>query len=68
MTPEQQLALDAITADVTAAQALVARARAAAHNEVGMDVTPQKAQMAMAAALNSLRLASEELRKAALNG
>ena len=67
MTPEQQLALDAITADVTAAQALVARA---AHKANGADAQgiAEEAREPIADALTALRTASEELRKAALNG
>lgn len=66
MTPEQQLALDAITADVTAAQALTARALARANTGGAQSITGVR--LPLTTALDALREAAERLREAALNG
>jgi len=66
MTPEQRLVLVDVTADVTTAQALTARAAARAGTggaHGGADV----ARGALARALDELRAASELLRKVAMN-
>jgi len=66
MTPEQRVVLADVTEDVTAAQALTARAAARADTggaHGGADV----ARGALARALDELRAAAELLRKVAMN-
>jgi hypothetical protein len=66
-TGQAQL-LATITADVTTAQAVTARASRAAYSAAAHGVINATARLAIVEALDSLRTASEELRKAALHG
>lgn len=67
MTPEQRQTLQTVTADTTAAQALTARALAAASGSGGHGCA-DVARRQLAAALDALRDASEMLRQEALHG
>lgn len=67
MTPEQQLALQAVTADTTTAQACVARALATASGGAAHGAA-DIARRPLATALEALREAAEMLRQEAMNG
>jgi hypothetical protein len=67
MNDEQRALLATVTADVTTAQAVTARASQAAYSAAAHGAINATARLAIVEALDSLRTASEELRKAALH-